>query len=269
MKIITKPIYIVIVVLLLAMFMTNISYSYPGGIAGRTKKNTTSGCSCHGSTSDPTVTVNFVGPDSIAPGQTVTYTLFITKSGKTGSGLDIASRNGLLNPVSSTIKLMSGEIVHKNNISMTSGSMSVQFSYTAPNANGIDTLWATGLATNSDNGTDGDVWNWSQAKRIVISNLLGIKTISNNTPAQFSLGQNFPNPFNPSTIIKFAIPVSGQVKLSIIDLSGKEVKVLVDNELKSGNYEYEFNASSLSSGVYIYRLTSGDYTGTGKMVLVK
>ncbi len=85
----------------------------------------------------------------------------------------------------------------------------------------------------------------------------------------FKLGQNYPNPFNPSTSIKFDIPVSGFVSIKVFDVSGKEVYSLVNEVRSAGRHEVTFNASGLSSGVYYYRIASGNFNDIKKMILVK
>ncbi len=85
----------------------------------------------------------------------------------------------------------------------------------------------------------------------------------------YKLEQNYPNPFNPSTVISFTIPKSGLTKLSVFNILGQEVAVLVNKEMLSGNYEYEFDASNLSSGIYFYRLQSNKFTSIKKMMLIK
>jgi uncharacterized delta-60 repeat protein len=91
------------------------------------------------------------------------------------------------------------------------------------------------------------------------------RTVSNS----FVLNQNYPNPFNPSTTISYSLPVQSEVEIKIYDALGKEVAALV-NEIKSaGNYSVRWNASSLSSGVYFYRISAGSYTQTKQMLLMK
>ncbi|MFZ1518237.1 MAG: metallophosphoesterase [Ignavibacteriaceae bacterium] len=89
----------------------------------------------------------------------------------------------------------------------------------------------------------------------------------------FNLIQNYPNPFNPSTRIKFSIPVAGKVWLKVYDIFGREVTTLVNDFKSAGRYDIRFDASSngfmLSSGVYFYRLQSGDFIKTKKMILLK
>ena len=93
-------------------------------------------------------------------------------------------------------------------------------------------------------------------------------------PESHSLGQNYPNPFNPNTKINFSIPSSGlstgsNVRLAVFDILGKEVALLVNENLSAGNYSIDFNASSIPSGTYFYRLTAGSFTDTKKLVLIK
>lgn len=94
-----------------------------------------------------------------------------------------------------------------------------------------------------------------------------------NLPTEFTLSQNYPNPFNPSTKIAYSIPsnvIAGQnVKLSIFNILGQEVAVLVNSVQNAGSYEVEFNASHLSSGAYLYRLSAGSFVKTSKMILMK
>lgn len=88
-------------------------------------------------------------------------------------------------------------------------------------------------------------------------------------PAHYNLSQNYPNPFNPSTSINFDLPVDGKVSIKLFDMAGREVATLI-NELKTaGYYTLRFDASNFSSGVYFYRLTSGDFVSTKKMMLIK
>ncbi len=89
------------------------------------------------------------------------------------------------------------------------------------------------------------------------------------TPNVFALEQNYPNPFNPSTVIKYSIPVDGLVTLNIYNTLGEKIKTLISQVQKAGNYEVSFDASKLASGVYIYRLESGNFSSVKKMILNK
>lgn len=94
-------------------------------------------------------------------------------------------------------------------------------------------------------------------------------TAENNTPYSYSLTQNFPNPFNPSTMIQYSIADAQKVELKIYDLLGREVQTLVNDVQNPGSYNVMFNAQNLSSGIYFYRLTAGNFSEVKKMTLVK
>lgn len=89
------------------------------------------------------------------------------------------------------------------------------------------------------------------------------------TPDKFSLSQNYPNPFNPSTNIEFRIASSGLVQIKIFDILGKEIAVVVNENMKPGTYNVSFDAASLPSETYFYRITAGNYSETKKMILIK
>jgi len=91
----------------------------------------------------------------------------------------------------------------------------------------------------------------------------------NDIPAQFQLQQNYPNPFNPKTIINFSIPQAGFVTIKIYDILGKEVATIINENKNAGYYKVNFDASSLTSGVYIYRITSNNFVQAKKMLLMK
>ena len=99
--------------------------------------------------------------------------------------------------------------------------------------------------------------------------ITGIHQIGNEVPSGFSLQQNYPNPFNPVTNIKFSVPKAGLVTLKIYDISGREVAELVNRNLSAGTFNYDFDASHLSSGVYFYRISAEGFTDVKKMMLVK
>ena len=90
-----------------------------------------------------------------------------------------------------------------------------------------------------------------------------------STPSEFRLAQNYPNPFNPSTTIEFSIPTKALVTLKVYNTIGEEVAVLVNQDLSAGNHSVKFNASGLVSGVYIVRMTAGNFSEAKKMNLLK
>ncbi|MBL1213044.1 MAG: T9SS type A sorting domain-containing protein [Ignavibacteriae bacterium] len=103
----------------------------------------------------------------------------------------------------------------------------------------------------------------------------GIDDDKNLIVNEFKLYQNYPNPFNPSTTIKFTIPPNVgtsrdlSLRLKIYDILGREVKTLVNEQKPAGTYEVQFDASSLSSGVYFYQLSAGSFVETKKLMLLK
>jgi hypothetical protein len=98
----------------------------------------------------------------------------------------------------------------------------------------------------------------------------GIKELDSALPQSFSLQQNYPNPFNSSTVISFSLPSKSLVLLKVFDMMGREVAMLVNEELAAGNYYRQWNASNGSSGVYFYRLTTNTgYMQTKKLLLLK
>lgn len=106
--------------------------------------------------------------------------------------------------------------------------------------------------------------------KVVKIDLSTITSVEEEIPVEYSLSQNYPNPFNPSTNIKFGIPNPGEVNLTIYNILGEEVTTLVNENMQAGYHEVSFNASSLPSGMYIYRLNAGDeFTSTKKLLLIK
>ena len=88
-------------------------------------------------------------------------------------------------------------------------------------------------------------------------------------PAQYALNQNFPNPFNPSTTIRYSVPTAGKVLMKVYNILGQEVTTLVNTHQSAGTYNVTFDASRLASGIYFYRISSGNFTQVKKMVLLK
>ncbi len=101
------------------------------------------------------------------------------------------------------------------------------------------------------------------------NNAVSVSGSGNSFINDYILEQNYPNPFNPGTIISFSIPNSGFTQLKIYDALGTEINSLVNEYKQSGNYDIEFNAENLPTGIYFYRLISGNYSDTKKMILLK
>jgi hypothetical protein len=99
--------------------------------------------------------------------------------------------------------------------------------------------------------------------------VVSVTPISLQVPGKFMLHQNYPNPFNPVTNIEFELPVSGFTVLKIYGVKGDEVKTLLNKELSAGTYRARFDAADLPGGVYFYRIISGEFSETKKMIIIK
>lgn len=107
------------------------------------------------------------------------------------------------------------------------------------------------------------------AAKLKYNTVLGIVNYNSEIPNNYFLSQNYPNPFNPSTVIKFSITQPGLTSLKIYNMLGKEVADLVNSNLQTGSYDVEWNASGFGSGVYFYRIQSGNFIETKRMLLLK
>ena len=110
---------------------------------------------------------------------------------------------------------------------------------------------------------DGIIYKTTNGGSVFVNN------ISTEIPKAYSLSQNYPNPFNPATTIKFAIPKSSLVKITVYNLLGKEIETVVNEYLQAGTYQTQWDATKYSSGMYFYRITAGNFTNSKKMLLIK
>lgn len=97
----------------------------------------------------------------------------------------------------------------------------------------------------------------------------GIQSMNQPIPREIKLEPNYPNPFNPSTMIRFTLPRVSQVKIEIYNILGQRVELLVDQQMTAGTHEVEFTAHNLSSGLYYYRIEAGEFQDVKKMILLK
>jgi hypothetical protein len=115
-----------------------------------------------------------------------------------------------------------------------------------------------------DNMTNGNESWFSFA-----STVTGITDKGNKSPREYQLSQNYPNPFNPSTTINYSIAKEGNVTLAIYNVTGSKVATIVNGYKPAGSYTVQFNGSNLASGIYLYRLESGNYSAAKKFILMK
>jgi hypothetical protein len=113
--------------------------------------------------------------------------------------------------------------------------------------------------------TTGNLGAVSSQVRVVVTDVGG----GNTLPTEFALFQNYPNPFNPSSVVRYDVPFTAHVTIKVFDVLGKEVATLVDEQKSAGTHEVRMTAGSLASGVYIYRMQSGEYVSVKKMILMK
>jgi hypothetical protein len=122
----------------------------------------------------------------------------------------------------------------------------------------------------TDNGIPGDGFYFDNFRVVNYTDgPVGITQTGNEIPKRFALMQNYPNPFNPITKIKFDIPKSSFVKITVFDILGREVSIIANQNLNAGSYETGFDATKLTSGVYFYKIEAGEFIETKKMLLVK
>ncbi len=140
---------------------------------------------------------------------------------------------------------------------------------------GMPDDWETAHGLNPNDSTDaiqvapdGYTYVENYINSLVPQNILAFKK-ANKAPAEFALLQNYPNPFNPVTTIEFSTPKTSKIKLEVFDLLGRKVSVLINGVSNAGNHSITFNGAALSSGVYIYRLSTPQQIISRKMILMK
>ena len=251
--------------LFLSTVVTIYVFGYHDGITGRTKKNG-DGCNCHANSPSSNVSVIIDGPSSLLPGQTATYAVTVSGGPLAAAGTNIATSAGSLSPGTGLL-LESSELTHQAPQTSTNGQVVFTFTYTAPVVEGSVTMFANGNSVNFDGTNSNDEWNFAENKSISVSSATDVE--NDKFVLTYDLKQNYPNPFNPSTTIFYQIPQAGNVALKIYGITGTEVASLVNGYKQSGSYSVEFDASSLSSGVYFYKLSVNNYSEIKKMILLR
>lgn len=132
---------------------------------------------------------------------------------------------------------------------------------------GNNVIYVAGGYTNTGVGTS-EYITFSQIEGPCM-NMVGIGGNGNNFPDKYELKQNYPNPFNPNTKISFSLPKAGIVNITVFDAAGRIISELTNSQFTAGVHSVDFDAGSLSSGVYLYKITAGDFSDSRKMVLIK
>lgn len=135
---------------------------------------------------------------------------------------------------------------------------------TSPTTQALKTIFCRDTSNIFAAGTSGTIVRTQNG-----GNFVGVNQIGYEVPVKYSLDQNYPNPFNPSTKISLDLPVSSFVNLTVYNILGKEVKVLVNGNINAGKYEVTFDAAEMPSGIYFYRLSADEFVHTRKMILTK
>jgi hypothetical protein len=144
--------------------------------------------------------------------------------------------------------------------------MEIPIDFEISDADNADREGQLDYSKEADGNSYQDVTKWA-------ATFIGNKTVGVNdnplTVNSFSLDQNYPNPFNPTTQIRYSIAKAGLVNIKVYDILGRQVAELINHNQGAGEYTVNFNASNLTSGVYIYKIQSGSFTATKKMMLLK
>lgn len=248
-------------------------------LIGCTELNGT-GCTCHTVERDSLVKVWVEGPESLFVGQTGYYKMFMAGGPAEAGGYNVAGRFGemvLVDSYSVQHPLSLNELTQAFSLPFPTIQDTIywEFGYTANESSPEwDTIYSCGLSLVWDSIPDfRDRWNFGPKFPVKIFTITDADE-SSNQPEEFVLYQNYPNPFNPVTSIQYAISSRQFVTLKVYDLLGKDVATLVNDELEAGIYKVEFNVAQVSrleitSGIYLYRLETGNYTETKKMLLLK
>jgi len=243
------------------------------GIVGVTKKpgHKFAGCICHDFDPSQTVRVLIAGPDSLALGDTATYTLSVIRDTNIAAGFNVAAFSGELS-VGDTVdqQLLEGELTHTMP-KFSGGNDTIQwiFHYRAPEFSTFDTLYADGNSVNNDTAPSGDYWNFSDDFIVRVGNPVNVADNASPIPMYHRLLQNYPNPFNPTTVIGYLLPVTGATSLKVFNMLGEEVATLVDGVMTAGEHDVVFDGKDLCSGIYVYRLAVNGVIMAGKMVLLR
>ena len=153
----------------LMLVCTIIIYAKEEGVVGRTKKNR-KGCTCHNEIPSNDVSVSISGPDTLQVGQSSVYIVTISGGPIKAAGTNIAASDGELFPVSRDLKKLKGELTHTSPKYFSSGKVTFQFSYSAPQIAGEQNLYANGNSVNMNGKKTGDSWNYAPTKTILIIN---------------------------------------------------------------------------------------------------
>ncbi len=177
---------------------------------------------------------------------------------------------GMVTPISFVWTTVSGVLNYELQISKTNAFLNLEYAATPPNNyQNVSILYANTLYywRVRGIGNAGVVGEWSDVWNFMIGNTTSVD--ENKIPTEFKLEQNYPNPFNPTTVISYQLPAPSNVKITVYDVLGKKIAMLVNSEKAAGRYQTSFSASNLSAGLYFYTIQAGNFSATKKMILIK
>jgi hypothetical protein len=267
-------IFLTIIFISLIAFAFEIQY--PTGIVGLTEKDGAIGCICHNFEKTDSVFVWIEGPDSLVPGSSAVYKLFLSGGPAVSGGFNLAALRGKVYSIDSLTQRMEHtagdtQLTHTQPLSFTGDTIFWRFVYQAPDSVTTDTLYSVANSVNGDGiPTSDDMWNFGRKFSITIYDAPISVDENKITANDFVLYQNYPNPFNPSTNISWKTNKAGRNIIKLYDINGNEIEKLVDGYFGSGFHSFIYQAkSSMTSGVYLLRLITGNQSQTKKIILMK
>jgi len=258
---------VIITIFLSIIIYANINHH--DGQTGTTLRDGGLGCVCHDITPTDSVHVWIQGPDSVLINSTTEYKLFITGGPGVAGGFDIASYYGALDSVDTLTKVIDGELTHTQPNPSLNDTITWNFIYAAPDSVLTDTLYSVGNSVNGNGNPTFDQWNFGENFVIKVYDNPVIVEDNGLQPIDFALYQNYPNPFNPTTHLQYIIGSEQFVTLKVYDVLGNEVATLVNENKIAGEYQVEFSANGLTSGIYFYKLETENFVASKKMILLK
>jgi len=214
----------------------------------------------------------------IQSGQQIDVPLFLT------GGENILSFEGLIkfNPEHLTFnEIVWSDLLDDFTIKLNEDNGNIKIAGAGSAPDGQEGLFASIHFTVDDNFNEAETvvevkklrWNeeavMENVASAILTNTVGINEDQSNVPKEYALQQNFPNPFNPTTTISYQLPKSSFVKISIYDISGRLVEILINEQKNAGYYSVTWNAEDMSSGIYIYKINAGEFNSVKKCLIVK
>jgi hypothetical protein len=257
-------------ILLLAYPVYLVGFS--GGKTGHTLKGLSPGCTCHGPSSNSGVLVVISGPASLQSGAVGNYAVEISGGPLAAAGFNAAVSAGTLTNGDASSQTIGGELTHTGPKAPFSGKVTFPFTWRAPVTTGPQTIYAVANSVNLSGDNSGDSWNFAPNFSVNVTSSTAVNDDAPQ-PLTAALYPNYPNPFNPTTVISYQLSAVSQVELHVVDVAGREVAVLERGPRDAGMHSYTWNASDLPSGMYVARLRaqSGNnvFTSTQKLILLK